>query len=78
MNQLTKRQKIICSIYFILGVPALPLAVVMVLMRRYLAGDTQYFNPENRVNFIVEFCAYMIAFTLFGGLICLLLHFVKP
>lgn len=78
MNQLTTRQKIICSIYFILGLPGLPLAIIMILMQRYLTVDNELFKPENRKDLIIFFCSWMIASVIFAGLICLLLHFVKP
>ena len=77
MNQLTKRQKIVCSIYFILGMPALLLSCIFFLQRRYIFEDKEILKPENRVQFIVEFCSSMIAFTVFGGLIWLLVHFIR-
>ena len=59
--------KSVLIIYFIFGFPALPLAVLMLLMRRYIFEDRNMFSMENRLNLIVDSCALMIASTLFGG-----------
>ena len=77
INQLSKRQKIILSVYFILGLPGLPLAVIMLLMQRYLFEFKELFQPENRGDLAIFFCSYMITFTIFGGLIGLLVHFLN-
>lgn len=77
LSQMSKRQKIILSIYTILGCLALPLSIFFLLSRRYVFEDKEILKPENRVQFIVEFCSSMIAFTVFGGLIWLLVHFIR-
>jgi len=78
MNQLSKRQKIIVSIYLIVGIMALPLACVYILMKRYIVEDKEAFNPENRGALIIEFSSFMVACTVFAGLILLLVHFIRP
>ena len=45
---MTKYNKTVLTIYFILGLPALPIALVMLLMQRYIMGDEGVFKPENR------------------------------
>ena len=69
---MTKYNKTVLTIYFILGLPALPIALVMLLMQRYIMGDEGVFKPENREDFIYLTCTYMITFTLFALLPMLL------
>lgn len=66
-NNLTKYQKIIVSIYFILGITALPIACVFFLMQRYFINDQKIFLPENRADLIISFSSFMMAITFCGG-----------
>lgn len=61
--------KSVLIIYVIFGWPALPLAILTIAIRRYLLEDRKMFDMENRLNLMVEFCSYLIAFTIFGGAI---------
>jgi hypothetical protein len=63
------KQNIKLTIFFILGLPALPIACVMWLMNRYIFDDK---NQSKEL-----FISFMLAATVFFGAVGLLLFYVK-
>jgi hypothetical protein len=63
----TTYQKVILTVYFVLGLPMLPIIPMIWLMKRYLFEDKKFLKPENRQSLIVEACSWMITYTIFFG-----------
>lgn len=60
-NQFDKRQKVILSIYFIVGLPLLPMVPLMILMKRFLFEDKDCLLPENRKPLVIELLSMQVA-----------------
>jgi hypothetical protein len=72
IRSLTLYQKTILTIYFVVGLPMLPMVPIWWAMRRFIFGDKKWFQPDNRVNLIIETLSLMLTFTLFGSLVLLI------
>lgn len=64
----TTHQKITLTIYFVLGLPALPIVPLLWLIKRYVFQDKEYFDPKNRYELIIETCSSMFSYTVFFAL----------
>lgn len=54
---MTRYTKTVLTIYFVLGITMLPLALIAMLIKRYIFEDKEVFKPENRNQFIFDlFC----------------------
>lgn len=67
--------RFVLVIYTVLGLPGLPMAILMLLIRRYAMGNTNLFKPENRVELIVDYCTSSFVFTVMPAIIFAILYF---
>lgn len=78
IKSLTTRQKIILSIYFVVGLPALPIVPVLGLLQRYVMEDKKLFSPENRQYLIITVCSWMITYSVFFSIIYFTIRCLNP
>lgn len=75
INQLTRYQKIILSIYFVLSIPLLPFMAVMIPFAWWVTAPEG--GPTRKLT-LIEFLSFSVAMSLFAYLIAACLHWCPP
>lgn len=75
INQLTRYQKTILSIYFLISIPLLPLMAIMIPFAWWI---TQPQGVPPRPLTLIEFLSFSVAMSLFAYMMFACLHWCTP